>query len=94
MHLSEAVIPISEMKSHTARLVNGVAENRRPVIITQNGRARVIVEDLRTYEETQESLAMLKVLAMGRQNVQDGKFKPVSQAFADVRNHLLHHHSR
>jgi prevent-host-death family protein len=88
MRLSEAIIPISEMKSHTARLVNGVAENRRPVIITQNGRARVVVEDLRTYEETQESLAMLKVLAIGRQNARDGKFKSVSQAFADIRNHL------
>ena len=86
--MSEAVIPISEMKSHTARLVNGVAENRRPVIITQNGRARVVVEDLRTYEETQESLAMLKALAMGRQNVREGKHKPVPEAFADIRKQL------
>jgi prevent-host-death family protein len=85
MRLSEAVIPISEMKSRTAALVNGVAENRRPVIITQNGRARVVVEDLRSYEETQESLALLKIVAMGRQNVREGKFKPLAQAFADVR---------
>jgi len=94
MRLSEAVIPISEMKSHTARLVNGVADTRRPVIITQNGRARVVVEDLRTYEETQESLAMLKVLAMGRNNVRDGKFKPVAEAFADIRKQVLTRRAR
>jgi prevent-host-death family protein len=85
MKLSEVVIPVSEAKAHTARLIEDVVQNRRPAIITQNGRARVIVEDLRTYEETQESLAMLKIIAQGRRNVREGKVKSLHKAFADVR---------
>ena len=93
MKLSEAVVPISEAKARTAELVNQVAENRRPVVITQNGRARVVVEDLRTYEETQESLAMLKIIAQGRRNVREGNVKPLKKAFADVRRQTRVRHS-
>lgn len=85
MNLSDVVIPISDAKAHTARMIEDVVATRRPAVITQNGRARVIVQDLRSYEETRESLALLKIIAQGRGNVRDGKVKPHGKAFADVR---------
>lgn len=92
MRLSEAVVPISEVKAHTAGLVKDVVDHRRPVIITQNGRAQVIVQDLRSYEATQESLAMLKIVAQGRADVRDGRTKPLATAFRDVRRAVREKH--
>jgi prevent-host-death family protein len=85
MKLSETVIPISEVKAHTARMIDDVVKHRRPVVITQNGRAKVIVQDLRSYEEMQESIALLKIAAQGGGNIREGKVKPLRKAFADVR---------
>ena len=85
MKLSEVIVPVSEAKARTAKMIEDVVRNRRPAVITQNGRAKVIVEDLRTYEETHESLAMLKIVAQGRANVRAGKTKPLKRACADVR---------
>ena len=94
MKLSEAVIPISEAKARTAGLVRDVVSSQRPVIITQNGRAQVIVQDLRSYEAVQESLAMLKIIAQGRANVRDGRTKPLKTAFRDVRRGIREKHAQ
>ncbi|MDA0323459.1 MAG: type II toxin-antitoxin system Phd/YefM family antitoxin [Verrucomicrobia bacterium] len=88
MKLSQIVIPVSEAKNNTAKMIDDVVKKRRPAVITQNGRARVIVQDLRSYEEMQESLAMLKIAALGRIDVRDGKIKPLRKAFADVRKQI------
>jgi len=88
MNLSDTIIPISEAKTHTARLINSVAESRCPVFITQNGHARVVVEDIQTYEETRETLALLKIMVMGRKDVAAGQYKPVAEAFSGIRNRL------
>ncbi|MCJ8331678.1 MAG: prevent-host-death protein, partial [Lentisphaeria bacterium] len=55
------------------------------VVITQNGEATVIVEDIREYEKTQESLAMLKIIAMGERNIQNNETKSFKEAFRDIR---------
>jgi prevent-host-death family protein len=89
MNLCDTIIPISEAKTHTARLINSVSESRSPVFITQNGRARVVVEDIQTYEETRETLALLKLMVMGRQDVAAGQFKPVAAAFAGIRKRIV-----
>lgn len=88
MKFSETIMPISEAKAHTARLVAAVADSRCPVFITQNGRARVVVEDIRTYQETRETLAFLKLVAMGRRDVESGRHVSVDEAFGDVRAKL------
>jgi len=85
MKLSEAVIPISYAKAHTASMIDGIVKERKPVVITQNGRARVIIQDLRSYEQTQESLAMLKILSIGQSDVKAKRVKPLRRAFSDIR---------
>ena len=85
MKLSEVVMSISEVKANAAKLIEEMQRTQRPVVITQNGRATAIVQDVQAYEQTQESLAMLKIIAQGRADMAHGRVKPLRQAFAAVR---------
>lgn len=84
MKLSERIAPISYLKAHAAQIVRDLCTRRGTMVITQNGQAKAVVQDIETYEQTQESLAMLKLLAQGQRDVEAGRVKPVGQAFADV----------
>ena len=85
MKPSESTKPISYLKAHTAEAIGQVAETGTPLIITQNGYAKAIVQDLKSYEETQESLALLKIIAQSRKSTERAKPKTVAQAFKSVR---------
>ena len=85
MKLSKSVKPISYLKSHTAEAVRGVMEDRQPMIITQHGEARAVLQDIIAYEQTQDSLALLKMLAQSSKSLAEGRSKPASKAFANVR---------
>lgn len=84
MKLSERIKPISYLKAHTARIIDELIAKRGTTVITQNGRARAVVQDIDTYEQTQESLAMLKLLAQSQSKTEAGKHKPLKKAFADI----------
>ena len=58
------------------------------MIITHNGEAKVIVQDVHLYEETQESLALLKILAQSSESIEQGRYKPASQSFALIRQQI------
>jgi len=88
MKLSESVKPISYLKSHTAEVLRDVSEEQRTVVITQHGEARAVLQDIASYEQTQESLALLKMLAQSSKSLQEGRSKPLRKAFADVRKHI------
>lgn len=88
MKLSESVKPISYIKSHTAEALREVSENQRIMVITQHGEAKAVLQDITSYEQTQESLALLKMLAQSSRNIQEGRAKPVKNAFADVRKRI------
>ena len=85
MLLSESVKPISYIKAHAAEVLDSIAKTRNPVIITQNGQAKAIIQDLHSYEEMQESLAMMKVVLAGRKDVEEGRIKPLDEAFESIR---------
>ena len=82
---SYSIKPISYLKAHASKLIRDISENQDTMIITQNGEAKVILQDIKVYEQTQESLAMLKILALSSKNLKEGKTKTVKQAFSDVR---------
>ncbi len=88
MRYSTQVKPISYLKANAAEVLDTLAENRQPLIITQNGEARAVMQDLATYENTQETMALLKVLALGMRQVETGKTASVGDAFARVRGRL------
>jgi len=88
MKLSESVKPISYLKSHTAEVLRNVREGPCTMVITQHGEARAVLQDIASYEQTQESLALLKMLAQSSKSIQEGRCKSIKKAFADVRKHI------
>ena len=88
MLLQDAVKPISFVKAHAADIILKITESRTPIIITQNGEATAVLQDIASYEEIQESLALLKILAISRKDVEEGRVKPAEQAFADIRERI------
>ncbi|NOY60938.1 MAG: type II toxin-antitoxin system Phd/YefM family antitoxin [Calditrichaeota bacterium] len=93
MKYSESVKPISYFKAHASEIVRDVVDNNKTMIITQNGEAKVILQDVRSYEQLQESLALLKVLALSNKNLNEGNFKPAGKAFKDIRRKIDDRHS-
>ena len=73
MRYSTQIKPISYLKANAAEVLDTLAENRQPLIITQNGEAKAVMQDLATYENTQETLALLKILALGNKEIDEGK---------------------
>ena len=88
MRPSESIMPISYLKTHASELIRDISNNQKTMVITQNGKAKVIVQDVKVYEETKESLALLKILALSHKNMQDGNFRPAENAFKDIRKKI------
>ena len=86
MRYSSQVKPISYLKANAAEVLTRLAENREPMVITQNGEAKAVLQDLASFEETQETLALLKVLALGQQDVEAGRVKQVADVVARLRD--------
>jgi prevent-host-death family protein len=82
--LSNQIKPISYLKAHAAEIVRKLGEKREPLVITQNGEAKVVIQDIESYEQTQETMALLKILALGMRQIEDGKVLPAE----DVIRHL------
>ena len=78
MRYSTQIKPISYLKANAAEVLAELTERRRPLVITQNGEARAVIQDVASYEETQETLSLLKILALGNQQVADGRVTPLA----------------
>lgn len=85
MRYSSQVKPISYLKANAAEVLARLTEGREPLVITQNGEAKAVIQDVASYEETQETLALLKILALGNAEIEDGKVKPVGEVVARLR---------
>ena len=88
MKLSESVKPISYLKAHASEILKDVSANRKTMVITQNGEAKVILQDVKIYEEMQESLALLKILALSSKSKEKKKIKPAENTFTDIREKI------
>jgi prevent-host-death family protein len=83
---STQIKPISYLKAKAADVLQELAELRKPLIITQNGEAKAVLQDVASYEETQETLALLKILALGNQQVEQGKLTPIAEVVKRLRS--------
>jgi prevent-host-death family protein len=77
--------PISYFKANAAEIIQELGEIGEPMIITQNGEAKAVVQDIVSYEQTQETLALLKILALANNNIEQGHYRPAKDVFADLR---------
>ena len=85
MGLSDQIKPISYVKSHASSILRELAETGRPLIITQNGEAKAVLQDIHSFEQTQETMALLKILALGNRQIEDGRVRPAKQALKEIR---------
>jgi prevent-host-death family protein len=74
------------LKANAADVLQELEEQRKPLIITQNGEAKAVLQDVASYEETQETLALLKILALGNKQVERGEVTPVSEVAKRLRS--------
>ena len=86
MKYSTQIKPISYLKSHTAEIVKNLTKSQKPLIITQNGEAKLVVMDIHSFEEREETLALLKTLALGNREIEQGKFRDAEEVFTEIDN--------
>lgn len=89
MRFSTQVKPISYLKANAAEVLINLAETCEPMVITQNGEAKAVIQDIASFEQTQETLALLKLLALGNQDVEAGKTKSAHLVAKRLRDKAL-----
>jgi len=88
MKTSESVKPISYLKAHASEIVRDISDGQKTYVITQNGEAKAVLQDIKVFEQTQESLALLKILALSSKSLKEEKVKAVAESFGDIRKKI------
>ncbi len=85
MKLSHQIKPISYLKAHASEIVRNLNESQGPLFITQRGEAKVVVQDIESYEKTQNTLALLKILALANREIEEEKVYSLAEAMKHLR---------
>ena len=88
MSLETDIRPISYLKSKSADLLKQVNETRRPVVITQNGEPKAVVQDPKSYENMRNAIGLLKLIAQGEAAAREGRVKSQEMVFKDLEARL------
>lgn len=88
MSLANSIKPISYVKANAAEIIDKLAERGEPLIITKNGEAKAVIVDIVSWEKTQETMALLKILALGRKEIAEGKTRPAREVIGKLRADL------
>jgi prevent-host-death family protein len=89
MHLSQDIKPISYLKSKTADVINSVNENQRSIIITQNGEAKAVIQDIKSYENMQNSLNLLKLIVQSENDIENNHIIRQEDMFNNLEKKLF-----
>ena len=81
--------PVSYLKANAAEVLSNITKTREPLIITQNGEAKAVLQDVASYNDIQEVLALLKILALGNQELEAGKIVNFEDVFSRIRERNL-----
>ena len=84
MHSTTDIKPVTCLKARAADLLEQINDTRRPVIITQNGETRAVLQEPKSYEETDNTLGLLKLPAQGEEDIRKGNLRPQEEVFSDV----------
>ena len=88
MKLSEKIRPTSYLKDHVEEIVQGLGENPETFVITQEGKPKAVLQDIESFERTQETLKLLKILALGRRQAEEGQVQPAEDVIAEIRQQM------
>ena len=85
MKYSTRIKSIRYLRANAAEIVRELAEQREPLLITQNGEAKVVIQDVGSYEAIHETMALLKILALGNRQIDEGKVTTAADAIQRLR---------
>ena len=84
MKISSDIKPVSYLKSHAADILKQINETRRPVIITQNGEPRAVLQDPDSYDNMRNAIGLLKLISQGEQDIKQGRTKTQAKVFKNI----------
>ena len=87
MKLSSQIKPISYLKAHASKIVRTLGDQGEPLIITQNGEAKVVLQDINSFEKTRDTMALLKILALGNRQIETGQVQSAEDVIVRLRKH-------
>lgn len=89
MNLSSDIKPISYLKSKTAEVINEANETKRAIIITQNGEAKAVIQDIKSYENMQNSINLLKLLIQSENDIENKNILSQKEVFLNLEKKLF-----
>ncbi len=88
MHILDDIRPVTYLKTKAADLLNQINTTHRPVIITQNGEPRAVLQDPESYEDMRNAIGLLKLISQGESDLRKGRVKPQADVFQEIENAL------
>ena len=88
MNISKDIKPVTYLKSRAADLLKQINQTHRPVVITQNGEPKAVLQDPESYENMRNAIGILKLISQGEKDIKEGKSKSQEEVFADIENVL------
>jgi prevent-host-death family protein len=88
INLKEDIKPISYIKTNAAEMMKYVNERKNPIVITQNGKARAVLVDIDTYQETQDAFALLNIIKIAENDIIHGRIRSAKDVFSDLRQKI------
>ncbi len=88
MNLETSIRPISYIKTNAAQMIQQINETRNPIVITQNGEAKGVLLDTRSYQEMVDALGMLKLISQSERALEAGRVASHRDVMAALRNRL------
>ncbi|MFZ3114423.1 MAG: type II toxin-antitoxin system Phd/YefM family antitoxin [Syntrophales bacterium] len=88
MNITSDIKPVTYLKSKAADLLNQINETHRPVIITQNGEPRAVLQDPESFENMRNAIGLLKLLSQGESDLRNGKVKSQGEVFKGIEKAL------
>jgi prevent-host-death family protein len=88
MNISRDIKPVTYLKARAADLLKQINETHRPVVITQNGEPRAVLQDPESYQNMRNAIGLLKLISLGEEDIKDGKARPQEEVFATIENIL------
>ena len=84
MKISTDIKPITYLKSHSADMLKQVNETHRPIVITQNGEPKAVLQDTESYENMRNAIGMLKLISQGEDDIRNGNTTSQDEVFSEL----------
>ncbi len=88
MKISEDIKSVTYLKSRAADLIKQINATHRPVVITQNGEPKAVLQDPKSYEDTRNAIGILKLISQGEEDIKKERFKSQEDVFVHIENKL------